>query len=68
MKFLLKSKTIVGIIVGILPALLPAIGITFSVDDGVLINNVADLVVQLAAACLAVYGRFTATDKLTVRV
>lgn len=68
MKFILKSKTVIGIIVGILPALLPALGVTFSVDDGTLINSATDLFVQLSGAIYAIYGRWVSVDKLTVKV
>ena len=60
MKFFLKSKTIIGIIVSILPALLPQIGLSFSAEDGALINSTVDIIIQAAGAILATYGRFAA--------
>ena len=59
-KFFLKSKTIIGVIVSILPVLLPELGVSFSAEDGQLINRFVDLVVQTAGAGMAVYGRFDA--------
>lgn len=65
-KFFLKSKTIIGVIVSILPALLPELGISFSVEDGQLINNSVDAVIQGIGAVLAVYGRFVAADGVSL--
>ena len=59
-KFFLKSKTIIGIIVSILPALLPQFGLSFSAEDGALINTTVDQLIQAAGAVLAMYGRFAA--------
>ncbi len=59
-RFFLKSKTIIGIIVSILPALLPQLGLSFSAEDGALINTSVDQVIQAFGALIAVYGRFAA--------
>lgn len=59
-KFFLKSKTIIGAIVSILPVLLPQIGISFSPEDGAMINDTVDKIIHAAGAVLAIYGRFDA--------
>ncbi len=59
-KFFLKSKTIIGIVVSILPTLLPELGVSFTAEDGALINQSVDSVIQGAGAVLAVWGRFMA--------
>jgi len=67
MKFFLKSKTIIGVIVGILPSILPQLGVSFSVEDGQLINDFVDLTIEVVGAALAIYGRFVAEEPLTVK-
>lgn len=66
MKFFLKSKTILGVIISTLPTLLPIAGVSFSPEDGQLLMGGLDYIVQAAGALMAIYGRFTATDKVTL--
>ena len=66
MKWFLQSKTVIGILIPVIIQVLPLVGISLSADDTALINSTVDQLIQLAGLALALYGRFVATDKLTV--
>ncbi|KKN14834.1 hypothetical protein LCGC14_0992140 [marine sediment metagenome] len=66
-KWFVKSKTIIGIFLSILPTILPAFGVSFGADDVQLVNGFVDALIQLAGVSLAVYGRFVATQPITVK-
>jgi len=59
-----KSKTILGIMVTFLVALLPQFGITFTGEDGALITQAWDAVVQAITLSVAFYGRVVAKGPL----
>lgn len=72
-KYILKSKTVVGVLIASVPAVLALFGKTLNVDDvtalGTAIQGVLghlDGIVQLGGSLLAIYGRFTASSKLHV--
>lgn len=65
-KFFLKSKTIIGILVIAVVSLAPEIGISFSSDDGVFVNQLVDQIVQTAGLVVAAYGRFVADGRLSI--
>lgn len=67
MKHFMKSKTILGILVATVVSLAPVVGLNFSPDDGVFINDVVDKIFQAAGLVLAAYGRFVAKEKLSVK-
>jgi hypothetical protein len=56
-KFILKSKTIWGIIIAVAPVVFPAV-------SAIELNNLATAAVSLVGAALAVYGRFKAIDPI----
>ncbi|MBF0141318.1 MAG: hypothetical protein HQL74_13700 [Magnetococcales bacterium] len=56
-KSLVQSRTIWGAVIGLLAALAPSLG--FTVDPGSL-TAIADQLVALAGAALAIYGRIKA--------
>ena len=62
----MKSKTIIGIILAMLPALAVQLGVSFTENDGAMISQAVDLVVQLAGSGLAIYGRWVADVPLSV--
>lgn len=67
-KFILKSKTIIGLLVSAIPTLAVLFGINISEDDTVMIAQTADSVIQLMGLVYAAYGRFVTTgDKLYVK-
>ena len=66
-KIFLASKTIWGVVIMALPALLPLAGVTFGPDDTVLLNDTADKIFQAAGALIAVWGRWSATTKLSIK-
>jgi len=66
MKWFLKSKTVLGVILSVLPTLLPLFGVSFSVEDGQLLTASSDSLIQFAGAMLALYGRFKASDVVTI--
>lgn len=66
MKFILLSRTILGIIVAALPILLPQLGISFSEEDGKFITDAADSIVTSAGLVVAAIGRFMAKEPLTL--
>lgn len=65
-KWALTSKTIAGAVIALLVTLLPMFGLTFTADDAALFNTTVDQALQVAGSILAIYGRFTATQTLTV--
>ncbi len=65
-KTFLASKTIWGVIIMALPALLPLFGVSFGVDDTAVVNDAADKVFQAAGALIAVWGRWSASTKLSI--
>jgi hypothetical protein len=66
-KIFLASKTIWGVVIMALPALLPLAGISFGVDDTAVVNEMADKIFQSVGAVIAVYGRWSATTKLSIK-
>ncbi|KKM75467.1 hypothetical protein LCGC14_1389890 [marine sediment metagenome] len=66
-KWFVKSKTILGIILSVLPTILPAFGVSFGADDAQLINGFVDASIQLVGAALAIYGRWVATQSVSVK-
>ena len=70
-KFLLKSKTIWGILLMVIPAVCPLLGIEppSSADLQQFGDNLfttANGIIQIIGALLAVYGRLTAKHQLKV--
>lgn len=65
-KFLLKSKTIIGILLTAFVALAPQFGINFTADDSALISQSVDAIIQAVTLTFAAYGRIAAKDKVTV--
>jgi hypothetical protein len=65
-KFILKSKTVIGAIVMLLPVLAQLFGFAFSAEDGALITNGWDQVIQAIGAVLVIFGRFTAKSGLSL--
>ncbi|MAU40962.1 MAG: hypothetical protein CMF31_05000 [Kordiimonas sp.] len=65
-KWFLKSKTVIGAIMAILPTLLPVFGVSFSTEEVGLVNGAVDATITAGGALLAVYGRFTAKESVTV--
>lgn len=65
-KFVLKSKTIIGALIALLPAISVLTGITFTEDDTVMINQMADAIIQVIGGAFAIYGRFKAEGKVYV--
>ena len=66
-KIFLASKTIWGVIIMALPALLPLAGVSFGVDDTTVVNDAADKVFQAAGALIAIWGRWSASTKLSIK-
>ena len=66
-KIFLASKTIWGVIIMALPALLPLAGISFGVDDTAVVNEMADKIFQAVGAVIAVWGRWSASTKLSIK-
>ena len=66
-KIFLASKTIWGVIIMALPALLPLAGVSFGVDDTTVVNEAADKIFQAAGALIAVWGRWSASTKLSIK-
>ena len=66
-KWFVKSKTLIGIVISVLPTILPALGISFGADDLQLVNGFVDASIQLIGASLAIYGRWVATQPVSVR-
>jgi len=64
-KFFLKSKTIVGVLATFLVGVLPMVGITFGMEDGALITQLWDSVIQTATLGLAAYGRIKAQGSIS---
>lgn len=60
-----KSKTIIGTVIATVPAIAVATGFTFGVDDASMVNGLVDLVIQLAGALFAMYGRWVAKGPLS---
>ena len=65
-KIFLASKTVWGVIIMALPALLPLFGVSFGVDDTAVVNDAADQVFQAVGALIAVWGRWSASTKLSI--
>jgi len=65
-KWIVKSKTFWGIVIMVLPAILPLVG----VEDGAEVAGMADAVfnslLTFVGGALALYGRFKATDSVTL--
>lgn len=64
MKAFLKSKTILGITIPFLVALLPQFGVSFTEEDGALITDMWDAVIQAVSLMYAAYGRTVAKGPL----
>lgn len=65
-KFFLQSKTIIGAIVTILPVIAGLAGFSFTGEDGALITEAWDTILQAIGTVLVVYGRFTANTTLKI--
>ena len=65
-KWFLKSKTIIGVLAAAIPTLLPVLGVGSDPQDGVLIQSVADRVIELGGLGIAVWGRFSASSPVTI--
>ena len=65
-KWIVKSKTFWGIVVMVLPALLPMVGIEDAVNVTGLADSAFNALLSFAGAALALYGRFKATDPVTL--
>ena len=59
-KFVLKSKTILGILIMVAPVLAKEFGFTLTADGTAMITQSADSIIQLLGAVLGVYGRIKA--------
>ena len=66
-KIFLASKTIWGVVIMALPVLLPLVGVSFGPDDTTVLNETADKVFQAVGALIAVWGRWSATTKLSIK-
>lgn len=65
-KFVLKSKTILGVLLSILPQLAVTFGFTFTENDAVMLSESTDSLIQIMGAALAIYGRFKVEGKVHV--
>lgn len=65
-KYVLKSKTVVGILVIIAPTLATLFGFTLTADNSAMISNSADSIIQLLGAALGIYGRVKAKGGIYV--
>ena len=67
-KFFLRSKTVIGALIAGLPAVLDAFGVTIP-ELGDLGNSVMswlDASNEIVGMAIAIYGRFQATDPVTL--
>ena len=67
-KFILKSKTVWGIIITVLPQLALLFGVDFTADDAKELNDLALELVSVGGLILTAVGRFTAKNGLTFKV
>ena len=65
-KFFLKSKTVIGILTVAIVQLAPVLGFSFTEDDSAMVNSAVDAVVTALASLLALFGRFTAKQSISV--
>lgn len=65
-KWFAKSKTIWGLVIAFLVTILPEMGISFTEDDGALFTSMFDMVLEVISLGFAAYGRFVATEPLTI--
>lgn len=63
-KFVLQSKTVVGLLISIFPIILPLFGISFSEDDAQFVSQSADSAITLIGSAVALYGRVKAESKV----
>lgn len=65
-KFILKSRTIIGILIAILPQFGVLFGFTFTQDDAAFITDQVDAIFAAGGGILAIYGRIRAEGKIRV--
>lgn len=65
-KFILKSKTVQGLILVTLPTLAVLFGFSFTDEDKVLFTQTSDALIQLIGGLWAFYGRLTVKEKIRV--
>lgn len=68
-KFILKSKTVVGVAIGFVPTLMALIGVDWSAEQTQEIKVLIDAGITLAGAGIAIWGRYSAAnDNRTITV
>ena len=65
-KFILKSKTILGLLVTAAPMIAMLFGWTMTEDDSAMITQTADSIIQTMGLVFAAYGRIVSKEKLYV--
>ena len=63
-KFVLKSKTIIGLIVATLAMWAPQLGLDFSQEDGAFVMTHLNELIATASVAFAAFGRIVAEGKL----
>jgi len=66
-KFFLQSKTVIGILLTAFVGLAPMIGLNLTADDTALVSSVVDKALEVVGLVLAMYGRFVATQPLSIK-
>ena len=66
-KFILKSKTVWGVLIMAAPQLAPLVGIQFALGDAQELNETVTGIATGVGALLALYGRVKAKQTLTFR-
>lgn len=61
---LIGSKTVIGTLIATVPALAVPLGFTFGADDAAMVTGSVDLIIQLAGALFAMWGRWVAKGPL----
>ncbi|MEM8798864.1 MAG: hypothetical protein AAGF15_02160 [Pseudomonadota bacterium] len=65
-KWMIQSRTVWAALLILIPAILPVFGASFGTEEGALFSDFFDRALQIVAAGLAIYGRFSAKQPLSV--
>lgn len=66
-KFILKSRTVQGLIVAAVPLVMELFGLSWTDDDTHAIETTVDVAIQFVGLLYALYGRLRAIHPITVK-
>ena len=65
-KWIVTSKTFLGLLITVLPVLAPILGFSFGEGDAEFVSQGADQLIQAVGVLVAGYGRFAAKSPVSI--